>query len=161
MTTLETTWGTHPVTLTWIPASVAPVDYMVTSTHGFCFLDGKVILVDLDTRGWDVPGGHMEEGETPEQCFVREAMEEACIEGNVSMLGYVLVDNRNDPGFDPSKYPAVGCQIFYRMDVHTMHPFIQEFEASERAAFIPSQVSAQHENWNSIFQVILDESLKS
>lgn len=161
MTTLKTMWGTHPVTLSWVPAAQVPADYTVTSTHGFCFHEGKVILVDLDTRGWDIPGGHMEEGETPEECFLREAMEEACIEGDISMLGYVLVDNRDDPAFDASKYPEVGCQIFYRMDVTTLHPFVQEWEASERKAFAPSEVSSNHENWNIVFEEILKNSLNS
>lgn len=161
MTTLETTWGTHPVTLTWVPATQEPEGYTVTSTHGFCFHDGKVILVDLDTRGWDIPGGHMEEGETPAQCFAREAMEEACIEGEASMLGYVLVDNRNDPTFDASKYPEIGCQIFYRMDVTEMHPWKQEWEASERKAFDPVEVPQNHENWNIIFEEVLKYSQNS
>lgn len=161
MTTLQTTWGSHPVTLTWVPSSEAPAEYTVTSTHGFCFHEDKVTMVNLESRGWDIPGGHMEHGETPEECFAREAMEEACIAGKATMLGYILVDNRNDPAHDSSKYPDVGCQVYYRMDVDTVLPFNQEFEASERAFFPAHQVPEKHDGWNIINQAILDEAVNS
>jgi 8-oxo-dGTP pyrophosphatase MutT (NUDIX family) len=37
---------------------------------------GQVVLSDLVGRGLDVPGGHVEPGETPAQAAVREALEE-------------------------------------------------------------------------------------
>jgi len=156
MTTLQTSWGSHPVTLTWVPASAAPEGYTVTSTHGFCFHEEKVVMVNLESRGWDFPGGHMEAGETPEECFAREAMEEACISGNSEIIGYILVDNRNDPTHDSSKYPDVGCQIYYRMNVEEIHPFVQDFESSERALFSADEIPAKHDGWNIINQAILD-----
>src|SRR3989344_3026098 len=39
-------------------------------------LDGSRILVTRNTRGWDIPGGHVEEGETPEEALIREFQEE-------------------------------------------------------------------------------------
>lgn len=43
--------------------------------------DGKILLIDhyrfqTDTRGWEIPAGKMDEGETPEQAVVRELREE-------------------------------------------------------------------------------------
>jgi 8-oxo-dGTP pyrophosphatase MutT (NUDIX family) len=161
MTTLKTAWGKHPVTLTWVPSAKVPEDYTVTSTHGFCFEDGQVYMVNLDSRGWDFPGGHMEQGETPEECFAREAMEEACIEGDATILGYILVDNREDPHHDPSKYPKIGCQVYYRMDVTKVHDFVQDFESSERAVFTPEEVPNQHDGWNIINQEILKAAVSA
>lgn len=161
MKTIKTTWGKHEVALTWVPAKEAPAGVTVTSTHGLCFDDGSVFMVNLESRGWDFPGGHMEEGETPEECFAREAMEEACIAGKASMIGYILVDNREDPAFDASKYPEIGCQIYYRMDVETVHPFNQDFESSERLVCFPESVAEIHGNWNEILDSILEEAVES
>lgn len=39
--------------------------------------DGKVLVVwNRKLRGWTMPGGHVEEGETPVQAVVRELLEE-------------------------------------------------------------------------------------
>jgi 8-oxo-dGTP diphosphatase len=159
MTTLQTRWGKQLVSLTWIESDTLPADYSITSTHGVCFSDDKVVLVNLDSRGWDFPGGHMEDGETPEECFAREAMEEACIEGRVKMIGYILVDNTVDPDFVPSKYPPVGCQMYYRMDIEKVLPFSAEFESSERGFFAVSDVPNQHPRWHAVNQSILDAAV--
>lgn len=60
----------------------------------FPFYGDRVALADIVTRGWCIPSGHIEEGETPEAAVRREAIEEAgVILGDVVCLGYfVLTD---------------------------------------------------------------------
>ncbi len=60
----------------------------------FAFFGERVVLCDIDGRGWSVPGGHLQEGETPEQAIRREAEEEAGITLHRAMpLGvYKLVE---------------------------------------------------------------------
>ena len=159
METYTTFWGKHKVTLAWVASDTLPTDLSVTSTHGFCFRDNEIAMVNLETRGWDIPGGHMEEGETPEQCFAREAMEEACIAGSAQLLGYILVDNREDEAFDATKYPEVGVQAYYRMDVEKEMPFIKDFESKEVLFFSPDCVPEQHHAWNHLYQGILDAAV--
>ncbi len=64
-------WGGSKVKLAWRQDSILPDTSRVTSVHGFCFKDGKMLLVNLHKRGWDFPGGHLEKGESPEGCLKR------------------------------------------------------------------------------------------
>ncbi len=45
----------------------------------FAFFSGRAVLVDIEGRGWSIPGGHVQEGESPRSAVLREATEEAGI----------------------------------------------------------------------------------
>ena len=46
------------------------------SIKGVVLWDDGVVLVHNERGEWELPGGRLEEGETPEQCVVREIAEE-------------------------------------------------------------------------------------
>jgi mutator protein MutT len=47
------------------------------SVKGVLVRDGRVLLVRNERQEWELPGGRIEAGETPEQCVSREIAEES------------------------------------------------------------------------------------
>ena len=48
------------------------------TVYTVAFRDGRFLMVyNQKRRGWEMPGGHIEEGETPEEAAVREFSEES------------------------------------------------------------------------------------
>ena len=48
---------------------------------------GELLLTQVGSRGWDVPGGHLEPGESPLQAATRKLVEEAGLVGQLSRAG--------------------------------------------------------------------------
>jgi 8-oxo-dGTP diphosphatase len=161
MTTITTKYGKHLVTLTWVEADKVPDHLTPTSAHGFCFFEPskQAILVNVDSRGWDIPGGKVDPGESPEVCFAREVLEEANIIGAFKMIGYVIVDNRADPNRTPNHFPDFGLQVFYRLDANEILPFMGDYEIVERAFVNLDEVPTMHNNWTPIFEAIYAKAL--
>jgi mutator protein MutT len=66
--------------------------HLIVRPTGIFIEDNRILLVKqyvTDRRGWSMPGGKLEAGETIEQCLVREWKEETGLDVAVKELLYV------------------------------------------------------------------------
>jgi 8-oxo-dGTP pyrophosphatase MutT (NUDIX family) len=56
------------------------------SIKGVLFKSGSVVLLENDRGEWELPGGRLERGETPEACLAREVTEELGIAVDIGPL---------------------------------------------------------------------------
>jgi len=161
LTTTYVNWGKSRVKLTWEKSNKLPPQGLVTSVHGFCFRNNELLLVNVNHRGWDIPGGRIESGETPEECFKREALEEGYVEGECELLGYIIVDHTENPFWNEvSPYPKIGFQVFYKMNITKLHSFEGKYESVQRKFVSPNDVALYHHGWHHVYQEMLECALK-
>lgn len=151
-------WGGQKVKLTWLPGYY-PEQKLITSVHGYCFEKDKTLLVHIKERGFNIPGGHIEAGESPEDAFHREAFEEGYVKGNLQFLGSIEINHEENSLFDPNgKYPLIGYQLFYRMDINERHPFKRKNESTSRIWVEPIEIPYII-NDHEIALIILEEAI--
>ena len=134
-------WDGNKVSLKWLPHKKINDNNLFTSVHGYCFMDGKILLVHVKDRGFNTPGGHIELHEDPEQALLREIYEEGYITGTVKYLGAIEVNHKENENFIYNgPYPLIGYQLFYRVDIKKIFPFLRENETITRIWVEPEEI---------------------
>lgn len=102
-----------------------PIEPQVSAVFAIAFNEFGQLLVIRNTRGWDIPGGHVETGETPEVALHREVLEEGCatIE-NVQLYLSAVAQKR---------------MLFYVATIKDLLPFETEYETDRREFMHPSE----------------------
>ncbi len=89
---LQGKWGDH-ASWSFHIESREPIDVHTTSVKGIIFKDKSVCLTKTK-RGWEIPGGHIEAGESIAEALRREIFEETGIEHFDSIFfGFIKVIN--------------------------------------------------------------------
>ncbi|TDE60337.1 NUDIX hydrolase [Nonomuraea mesophila] len=97
-------------------ASVPPLEQ---TTCAFAFVadrTGRTLMTRVDGRGWDIPGGHLEPGETAADAAVRELYEETGLRLSPSALS-VFAWERIEllaPAPDGYRYPPLTYMVMFR-----------------------------------------------
>ena len=147
-------WPTGPVSLSWLASEAC--DLPITGAHGFCFLDGKVLVCEIDNRGWSIPGGHLLDGETPADCLEREIREEACAEVDRALLvGFLVADHSINPHYAGS-YPTKSALAMFAVTLGELRPYVPASESRSRKLVAPDALPSVHHQWDPV----LDEAYR-
>ncbi|HTE22585.1 MAG TPA: NUDIX hydrolase [Candidatus Limnocylindria bacterium] len=103
-----------------------PQGKSISAVFALVFNEAGQLLVIRNERGWDIPGGHVEAGETPEEALHREVAEEA----------YATIKNAR-------LYMSASADksmLFYMADVKRLLPFAAEHETDQRRFMHPNEL---------------------
>lgn len=106
------------------------------------FSGDRLLQTQLVKRGWDLVGGHIEPGESPEEAVRREAYEEAGVKlGPLHLLGYQRL-RLLGPRLETYRYPyPENYQIFYCAQITALDDFSANQETHGRGLFSPTEAA--------------------
>jgi 8-oxo-dGTP diphosphatase len=131
--------------ITWLPPGGVghlyvtdrlPLPEQCASAFGFVFSGDQVLLTRLRKRDWDIPGGSIEPGETPEKAAIREIWEETYAEAQIVELIGIQELHLLEPKPPKWGWPfPISCQIYYLCRLVELRPFERNHESIERSLF--------------------------
>lgn len=153
-------WSDTESDVRFIASDHAPEGLPVTAVKIYAVQDKSLLLTKVG-RGWDLPGGHIEDGETPELALRREILEEtgATVDG-IKLIGYLRITNTIENERN-KRYPKQSCILVFKgsgVAFDTQHDLSQH-EATETALIPFADVPAHHHQWSELKQQALAYSL--
>lgn len=135
--------------IAWLPqpnegqmmlASQLPPTQFITTAFALAFSEDRLLMTHLKRRGWDIPGGHIESGEQPEETVRREVMEETgALLAELHLLGYQHL-RLLGPRPETYRYPYPDSyQIFYWAHIQSLQDFLPTTETEGYALFVPTE----------------------
>lgn len=130
--------------LNWLPrpnkiitkiSSEIPDISLITSVFAFVFHNDGVLLTK-NSRGWDIPGGHIDDGEKPEEAIIRETKEETGVD--IEIIKSVGYQEITILGIKPNgyRYPfPLSYQLFFIAKVKNIGELDKNYECEERHFF--------------------------
>lgn len=136
-------WLPQPNEARIVLSSQLPPRELIVTSFVLAFAEDRLLQTRLVKRGWDLTGGHIESGETPEEAARREVDEETAAKlGPLHLLGYQHLQVFGPrPASYNHPYPA-SYQLFYWAHIVSLNAFSPTEETSERGLFAPEEAEA-------------------
>ncbi|MCX6747460.1 MAG: NUDIX domain-containing protein [Candidatus Nomurabacteria bacterium] len=138
---------------------------LCTSAYSFVFDDNMLLQTELKEgerpmRMLDIPGGHIDEGETPLDAVVRETFEETGVHvRNPKLVAYIKVTKHNSKP-EAYRYPyPVSYMLYYLCDFENEEVFDGNEDAHGRVWLSPSEF--EKSIWCKENKILLAEVMKS
>jgi 8-oxo-dGTP diphosphatase len=133
-------WMPKPCTARlYITDQVPPMEQCATA-FGLTFRGEDILLTRLVARDWDLPGGAIDPGETPEEAAVREVLEETAARVRIVELIGIQETVIEAPKPENYKWPyPVSVQVYYLTERIELLPFEANMETRQRRFFTPKE----------------------
>jgi 8-oxo-dGTP pyrophosphatase MutT (NUDIX family) len=143
---------------TFVPASTLPEEIEISAVKVFDIANDEILLVEVPEKGgWDIPGGHVEKRERPEETAVREVSEETG--GSVSdlrLFGYLMLRKVIETDFNRD-YPDISLIAMYSGQIICESNNSElMFESTQVGYFNLDQAAELSPFWTPLSSQILD-----
>jgi 8-oxo-dGTP pyrophosphatase MutT (NUDIX family) len=132
-----------PNELTVVLSNRLPSADRVTAVFGLVFEGDRMLMARLRVgdRGWDIPGGHVEPGETPAEAVRREVHEETGVRLGPARVFASLAVRVLGPPPSGYRHPCPDSyMVYYRAPVAVVEPFEPTEESAERGFLSPEAI---------------------
>jgi 8-oxo-dGTP diphosphatase len=152
-------WLPQPNESQVVLASHLPPQELITTALALAFAGDRLLMTNLRSRGWDIPGGHVELGELPEETVRREVSEETgATLGSLHLLGHQCL-RLLGPQPAGYRYPYPDCyQVFYWAQVASLEHFLPTTETRGRSLFAP--LEARTLSWVQHYKDLYEAALE-
>jgi len=129
-------------------------DSSIVTSCMVCTVHENKILLAKPPRGWGLPGGRMELGETPEDCARREVYEETSVELNsLKLIGAWHIEKLLHSRYN-DRYPDRAYQLLFLADVKKINDFIPSHESSAREFVEFDKVKDYHHDFANFSKIM-------
>jgi 8-oxo-dGTP diphosphatase len=148
-------WGNDKSTkVRFLPLDRIPRVTQVSSCMVFV-LDGKKrLLMAKPKRGWGLPGGHIDSGETPEECCKREVFEETSVTiKNLKLIGAWIAEYVFESDYNRS-YANPSYQLLFIADINEIEKYKPQLEVSERKFVEVGDIEKYHHDFVNFSEIL-------
>lgn len=151
-----TIWGSDSI-IGFEATDHLPPPELTSIVGGFIFYGDSVLLANIPGRGWEIIGGRIDLGETPEATFRRETMKQlGVVVTNAIMIGVIRIEHTGpEPPNCPYPFP-IGYGVQYIGIAEELLPFSGNEESLGRSLVSFEGFKEHYYDWNEYYEAVFN-----